>query len=107
LFSALIDRCDAVVTGVTMAMHLAIGMGTPLVLINNIFNPREFELYDNGEIVNPPKPCDCFYDRTCRTKRECIREITPDAVLAALLRVIHKASGKATSSDLNRTLLAQ
>ena len=86
MFSALIGRCDAVVSGVTMAMHLAIGLGTPLVLLNNIFNANEFELYDNGEIIGPPTPCDCFYDRVCRTKRECINEITPEVVLAAVSR---------------------
>ena len=36
---------DLVVTAVTMAMHIALGLGKKLVLFNNIFNPHEFELY--------------------------------------------------------------
>src|SRR5438094_10296888 len=37
-FYAMIEGCQCVVSAVTMAMHLAIGARTPLVLLNNIFN---------------------------------------------------------------------
>ena len=35
-FYAIIERCQCDVTAVPMAMHLAIGARTPLVLLNNI-----------------------------------------------------------------------
>lgn len=85
-FYAIIERCQCIVSAVTMAMHLAIGARTPLVLLNNIFNRHEFELYGRGEIVEPPTPCDCYYDGVCRTGRKCINEILPDAVFGAILR---------------------
>lgn len=56
VFYAMIERCACVVTSVTQAMHLAIGAKVPLVLMNNIFNPHEFELYGRGEVLGPPKP---------------------------------------------------
>jgi lipopolysaccharide heptosyltransferase III len=91
VFYAMIERCQCVVSAVTMAMHLAIGARTPLVLLNNIFNPHEFELYGRGEIVEPPAPCDCYYSPVCRTGRRCINEILPGAVFAAVLRALETA----------------
>jgi ADP-heptose:LPS heptosyltransferase len=88
VFYALIHRCRCLVTSVTQAMHLAIGAKTPLILFNNIFNPSEFELYGRGEIVAPKKPCDCYYDAVCRTRRDCIKEITVEQVVAAVLRTV-------------------
>ncbi len=77
---------ELIVSAVTMAMHLAIGTRTPLVLLNNIFNRYEFELYGRGEIVEPPIPCDCYYRGVCQTGRNCINEISPAAVFQAVLR---------------------
>ncbi|MBC7425765.1 MAG: glycosyltransferase family 9 protein, partial [Bacteroidia bacterium] len=50
-FINLIDQCDLVVTQVTMGMHLTLGMQKKIVLMNNIFNPHEFDLFGKGEIV--------------------------------------------------------
>jgi ADP-heptose:LPS heptosyltransferase len=97
-FYAMIEGCQCVVSAVTMAMHLAIGARTPLVLLNNIFNPYEFELYGRGEIVEPPVPCDCYYSPVCRTGRRCINEILPAAVFAAVLRALETA-GKTANSE--------
>ncbi len=89
VFYAMIHRCRCLVTSVTQAMHLAISARTPLVLFNNIFNANEFELYGRGEIVGPPTSCNCFYDPSCRTGRNCIGEITPERTFEAMLRAIN------------------
>jgi len=86
-FYAMVARCRTVVTGVTIALHLAIGQKIAVVLLNSIFNPREFELYGRGVVVGPPTPCDCYYDQVCRTGRECIKEITVEAVEAAVIKL--------------------
>lgn len=88
VFFAMIHRCSCLITSVTQAMHLAIAAKTPLVLFNNIFNPAEFELYGRGEIIGPPIPCDCYYDAICRTGRNCIKEITVEEAVAAVLRIV-------------------
>lgn len=88
VFYAIIHRCGTLVSSVTQAMHLAIAAKTPLVLFNNIFNEYEFELYGRGEIIGPPKKCDCFYDPACITGRNCINEITPKQTLEAVMRFI-------------------
>ena len=100
-FYAIIERCQCIVSAVTMAMHLAIGARTPLVLLNNIFNRYEFELYGRGEIVEPPTPCDCYYSGVCRTGRKCINEISPAAVFEAVLRSQNAADRAEDSEHLD------
>jgi len=85
VFYALLHRCQAVVSGVTQAMHLAIGARVPLVLINNIFNAHEFELYGRGAVVGPPRACDCYYASVCRTGRGCINEVRAEDVASRVL----------------------
>jgi len=85
-FVGVMDRCDVVVTAVTMAMHLAIGLRKELVLFNNIFNPAEFELYGRGEIISPEKACGCYFASRCREDEPCMPTLRPEAVCDAVLR---------------------
>jgi heptosyltransferase-2 len=76
------SQCDVVVTAVTMAMHIAIGLNKKLVLFNNIFNRHEFELYGLGEIVEPPVDCKGCFKGSC--ERDCMSLITPAEVYSAI-----------------------
>ena len=91
-FVGVMDRCDVVVTAVTMAMHIAIGLGKPLVLFNNIFNPAEFELYGRGEILAPEQRCECFFSPRCKAERHCMETLRPETVRDAVLRQLGPAS---------------
>lgn len=92
-FIALLDRCDVIVSAVTMAMHLAIGLHKPLILFNNIFNRHEFELYGRGEILEPSKPCQCFFQATCRNEEYCCMDfLEVDRVLEAVIRAAAAAT---------------
>lgn len=83
-FIALSNSCDIVVTQVSMMMHIAIALKKYLVLMNNIFNRHEFELYDNGIIIEPPTGCDCYYGGTCSRDMRCMHDITPDMIENAI-----------------------
>lgn len=88
-FVALLDRCDLVVTGVTMAMHLTLGLGKKIVLFNNIFNKHEFDLYESGEVIEPGKPCRCFYSPTCvNSEYRCMEYLSVSTVLQACSRLL-------------------
>jgi heptosyltransferase-2 len=95
-FVALVGNCDVVVTQVTMALHVAIGLRKRLVLMNNIFNPHEFELYGLGEIIEPAPPCECYYASEC--PHDSMRRISPEAVLEAVLRQIDRARASLTNN---------
>lgn len=71
-FISLMDKTDIVVTAVTMALHIAIGLKKNIVLLNNIFNPNEFELYGRGVIVQPDKECKCFFKGQCTNDYFCM-----------------------------------
>ena len=85
-FVNLIDQCDTVVTAVTMATHIAIGLRKGTVLLNNTFNPSEFELYGSGQIVEPDFDCDCYYSPIC--PNDCMQYISPQKVFNTCLAVL-------------------
>lgn len=86
-FISLMDECDIIVTAVTMAMHIAIAYKKQLVLINNIFNPNEFELYGRGEIVQPDKECKCFFSQKCENDDYfCMEHLPVSKILNAVIR---------------------
>ena len=88
-FINLVNQCDLVVTGVTMAMHITIGLNKKIVLFNNIFNKYEFELFGLGEIIEPDKECKCFYNPVCvNPEYKCMDYIQVDTVLATIEQLL-------------------
>lgn len=91
-FISLTSNLDAVVTQVSMMMHIAIGHKTPMVLMNNIFNKHEFEMYKRGVIIEPVTGCDCYYGNICKrtnSKTEsCMKDLKPEKVLNELIKII-------------------
>ena len=88
-FVRMVGEIDLMVTAVTMAMHIAIGLKKRLVLFNNIFNAHEFELYGRGEILEPIPPCDQFFVAEC--KYHCMERIEPTRVFEAVERQLAAA----------------
>ena len=80
-FMSEVDRCDLIVTAVTMALHITIGLGKKIVLFNNIFNKHEFELYRQGEILEPDFECTCYYSPTC--PNNCMQYLSVERVVDA------------------------
>jgi len=80
-FMSEMDRCDLVVTTVTMALHIAVGLGKKIVLLNNIFNKNEFELYGLGEILEPDFECSCYYSPVC--PNNCMSYLSVERVFDA------------------------
>jgi heptosyltransferase-2 len=67
---------------------VAIGLKKRIVLLNNIFNRNEFELYGLGEIIEPNVDCLGCYKSSC--EEECMRRISPDTVLEVCERLLSK-----------------
>lgn len=88
-FLNLTNRCDLIVTSVTMTLHIAIGFGKKIVLLNNIFNKFEFELYGLGTILEPENN-DCLgcYKNSCEI--ECMSTISPDLVQQEIDKLLKK-----------------
>jgi heptosyltransferase-2 len=82
-FTGLMSHCDMLVTAVTMTLHIAIGLGKKIILLNNIFNKYEFYLYSLGFIIEPDVPCKACYkkafDPLCAVPN-CMELISVDSV---------------------------
>lgn len=84
-FISLVNECDIVVTAVTMAMHIAVGLKKKLILFNNIFNKNEFHLYGRGEVIEPEPNCDCYYTPACQ--HNSMRNIPVTRVLESVFNL--------------------
>jgi heptosyltransferase-2 len=95
-FVGLMSYCDVVVTAVTMALHIAIGLEKRIVLLNNIFNKHEFFLYGLGPIVEPDVTCmACYkqaYDARCPVP-DCMELISVDMVYDKIVKEAHSLPG--------------
>ncbi|MFH1009926.1 MAG: glycosyltransferase family 9 protein [bacterium] len=80
IFFSLVNQLDLVVTAVSLALHVALGLGKRVVLFNNIFSPHEFELYDQGVILAPDYNCTCYFDPVCPIGG-CMKYLHPERVL--------------------------
>ncbi len=88
-FISLVNQCDLVVTSVTMALHIAIGLKKKVILFNNIFNRHEFELFGRGIIIEPEKPCKCFFSPKCiNTEYFCMDYIFPSKVIENIKQLL-------------------
>ena len=84
-FINLLHQMDGIVTQVTMAMHISIALRKPTILMNNIFNPYEFDLYGRGQLVQPNKQCVCFYRGSCKLGGPgCMEDLPAEKVFEAV-----------------------
>jgi len=89
-FAGLVRKCSAVVTCVTLGFHISVAMERPTILLNNIFNKHEFELYGKGKIIEPSKECQCFYRSTCKFDKSCMNDLNPENVLKAIEELVNE-----------------
>ncbi len=87
-FINLVNQMDLVVTQVTMAMHISVALRKKMVLMNNIFNPNEFEMYGRGEILSPKKSCECYFLGKCKNGLSCMNSLEPEQVLVSILKQV-------------------
>lgn len=87
-FAGLISNCSLVVTGDTLAMHLAIAQKVPVVALFGSTCHQEVELYGRGEKIISEAGCAPCYRSSCETML-CMRRITPEMVFDAVRRQLH------------------
>lgn len=88
-FISLVNQCSLVVTAVTMALHIAIGLKKRVVLFNNIFNRHEFDLFGRGVIIEPQRPCKCFFSPKCvNPEYFCMDYIFPSKVMEEIKNLL-------------------
>lgn len=87
-FCAIVASLDALVTGDTMAVHIAIALGVPVVAIFGPTVPQEIEIYASGRKVVSPAECAPCYRRECDVAPSCMGRVSVDEVTEALTEVL-------------------
>lgn len=85
-FAALIARCAVLVSGDTLAMHLALALSRRVV---SLFGPtcaQEIDTFGLGEKIVTSKECAPCYRRACELSPHCMDAITTAMVLEAVER---------------------
>jgi ADP-heptose:LPS heptosyltransferase len=85
-FAALTRCCDVVVTGDTLALHIALAVRSRVVALFGPTSADEIELYGLGEKVVPAMECLGCYKSTCDYSPNCMDLISLDMVAAAVAR---------------------
>jgi ADP-heptose:LPS heptosyltransferase len=97
-FAGLLGFCDVVITGDTLAMHLALALKRRAVVLFGPTSAPEIELYGLGEKVVPDMGCLSCYKNSCDFVPNCMDLISTDMVAGAVLRQL----ALAPSSSLER-----
>jgi len=85
-FAAIIRHCDVVVTGDTLAMHLAIAQKRRMVVVFGPTSAAEIDLYGLGEKVVPDMSCLTCYKSSCDFVPNCMDLISTDMMERAVIR---------------------
>ena len=87
-FMSIIDLCDVVVTGDTIALHLAIALKKKVVALFGSTAGSEIDLYGRGEKLSVEVPCSPCYLGDCENDNICMTSIKPEMVLEAIKRLL-------------------
>jgi ADP-heptose:LPS heptosyltransferase len=85
-FAALLQRCNVVVTGDTMATHVAIALQVPAIVLFGPTCAQEIDVYGRGEKLVTGIGCSPCYRRQCDYSPNCMDDISVDRVFEAVQR---------------------
>ncbi|MBZ5497878.1 MAG: glycosyltransferase family 9 protein [Acidobacteriia bacterium] len=89
-FAGIIGNLDLIVTGDTLAMHIAIGLGVPALVILGATCHKEIELYGRGAMIVSDFECSPCYLSACPKKTTCMRAIPAQRVFGAAARLLRR-----------------
>ncbi len=105
-FMALLPRLAVFITNDSGAMHIASALGVPTVAIFGSTEPRSTgPLNKNSIVLKTPIECSPCFERTCRYKHyDCLKNITPEAVIEAALKLMKDEVISKKETSNNETL---
>lgn len=103
-FASMIEHCSLVITGDTLAMHLALALNRRTIVLFGPTSAPEIEMYGLGEKVIPSMDCLACYKSTCDFVPNCMDLITTDMVEAGVERQWSKIGQDRSVSQLERVM---
>jgi heptosyltransferase-2 len=98
-FSGIVGSCDLMITGDTLAMHIAIGLRVPVLVLLGPTCHQEIELYGRGAKLMSDFECSPCYLSACPKHVTCMDALSVDAVFASAAGLCRNLRG---GSTLNR-----
>ncbi|RJP58306.1 MAG: glycosyltransferase family 9 protein [Candidatus Auribacter fodinae] len=96
-FMGILNACDVVVTGDTLALHLVLALRKRVAALFGSTCDQEIDLYGLGEKLVARPECAPCYKKDCPFKDEkfmqCMKQITPEQVLDAIVRQVQECEG--------------
>jgi heptosyltransferase-2 len=87
-FAALIERCDALVTTDSLALHMATALKRPALALVGPTSAAELDFYGRGRALKPPQACRCFYKSFCQSRQPCLGGIAEKTVVDGVLQCL-------------------
>ena len=98
-FAALTAACTVMVSGDSLAMHVALAVGTRTVVLFGPTSHAEIELFGMGEKVVPDLDCLVCYKQECDFVPNCMESITVGRVRQAVLQQLELARVETLSAS--------
>jgi ADP-heptose:LPS heptosyltransferase len=90
-FTGIVANCDLMVTGDTLAMHIAIGLKVPVLVILGPTCHQEIELYGRGAKIISDFECSPCYLSKCPKETTCMDATPVDQVFAEASRILSRS----------------
>jgi ADP-heptose:LPS heptosyltransferase len=87
-FAGVVGNCSLMVTGDTLAMHIAIGLKVPVLVMLGPTCHQEIELYGRGAKVISNFVCSPCYLSVCPKEIPCMNAISVDSVFESVAGVL-------------------
>jgi ADP-heptose:LPS heptosyltransferase len=87
-FSGIVGNCDLVITGDTLAMHIAIGLRIPVLVMLGPTCHQEIELYERGAKLVSDFECSPCYLSVCPKEITCMHAFSTDVVFETAARLV-------------------
>jgi ADP-heptose:LPS heptosyltransferase len=91
MFAGIVSNLDLMVTGDSLALHIAIGLKVPVVVILGPTCAQEIELYGRGEKIVSDFECSPCYLSRCPKERTCMDATPAGRVFDAAARVLGRS----------------
>jgi len=87
-FAGIVGNCSLIVTGDTLALHIAIGLRVPVVAIFGPTCHQEIEFYGRGAKITSGFECSPCYLGTCPREFTCMDAIAADEVFRVTKKLV-------------------
>lgn len=90
-FTAIVSQCDALITGDTLGLHIALARNVPVVALFGPTCEQEIDLFNLGTKIVSPCDCGPCYRRECDKQPNCMDMISTEEIVSTAKSVVAKA----------------